>query len=206
MITKPQLVLILGAVSAEKWHSHLVSAFEKFGITSPESQAMFLAQTGHESGDFTRLSENMNYSVQALINTYPRKRISIEQANALGRKPGEKSLPLNRQEAIANLVYANRYGNGSQDGWKYRGRGPIQITFKDNYAKCGKALGVDLIAHPELLEQEKYAVESAAWFFTANGCNNSGDVLKVTKIINGGTNGLEDRKARFEKARKILLG
>ena len=128
------------------------------------------------------------------------------QAKSLGRQPGEKTVPLPRQTAIANLVYYGRNGNNATgDGWKYRGRGLIQITFLGNYLDCGKAIGVDLVANPELLEQPEYAALSAAWFYTSKGCLKfPGDVVRVTQIVNGGQNGFDDRNARYKAALKIL--
>lgn len=134
-------------------------------------------------------------------------RITQDQANALGRKTYEKSLPLERQRAIANLVYSKRMGNnGPGDGWNYRGRGLIQITGLNNYRDCGNGLKVDLVAQPELLAQDEYAARSAAWFFATKGCMKyTGGLVRVTQIINGGQNGIDDRRARYGAARKALL-
>ncbi|WQY99914.1 glycoside hydrolase family 19 protein [Salmonella phage VB_ST_SPNIS2] len=134
-------------------------------------------------------------------------RITPDQANALGRKTYEKSLPLERQRAIANLVYSKRMGNnGPGDGWSYRGRGLIQITGLNNYRDCGNGLKIDLVAQPELLAQDEYAASSAAWFFASKGCMKyPGDLVRVTQIINGGQNGIDDRRSRYGAARKELV-
>lgn len=192
---------------ATRWHPHITAAMKEFGIIDPEHQAMFIAQVGHESGGFMRLQENFNYSVAGLACFVRAGRITQSQANALGRKPYEQSLPLERQRAIANLVYSKRMGNnGPGDGWFYRGRGLIQITGMTNYRDCGNGLKVELVSQPELLVQDVYAARSAAWFFASKGCMKyTGDLVRVTQIINGGQNGIEDRRARYAAARKALL-
>ncbi|EPN1614192.1 glycoside hydrolase family 19 protein [Cronobacter turicensis] len=190
---------------AARWHPHIIAAMAEFGITKPVDQAMFIAQVGHESAGFNSLVESFNYSVAGLRATFS-NRLSMDQVNALGRKSYEKSLPLERQRAIANLVYSKRMGNnGPNDGWNYRGRGLIQITGLTNYRDCGNGLKVDLVAQPELLAQDDYAARSAAWFFASKGClKYPGDVTRVTQIINGGQNGIDDRRARFEAASRVL--
>ncbi|MCA6998203.1 glycoside hydrolase family 19 protein [Dickeya solani] len=196
----------ISAGVAVVWYPHVTAAMQKFGITKTADQAMFIAQVAHESGGFTALVESFNYSVQALIQTFVPNRLGMGQAKQLGRQVGEKTVPLARQAAIANLVYYQRNGNtGPGDGWKFRGRGLIQITFLSNYLECGKALGVDLVETPELLEKPEYAALSAAWFFASRGCMKyTGDVERVTLIINGGRNGLDDRRARHDHAIQAL--
>ncbi|EOH6068146.1 TPA: glycoside hydrolase family 19 protein [Klebsiella michiganensis] len=198
----------ISAWLAARWFTHIDAAMKEFGITAPLDQAMFNAQCGHESTSFTQLVESFNYSVAGLAGFVKAKRITQDQANSLGRKSSEKALPLERQRAIANLVYSKRYGNNSAgDGWKYRGRGIIGITFLDNYMKCGNALKLDLVSNPELLEKDINAARSAAWFYTSNGClKYPGDLVRVTQIINGGQNGIDDRRARFLKAKSVLVG
>lgn len=191
---------------ADKWFDPVTAAMKEFGIDTPKRQANFIAQVGTESGGFTGISESFNYSVAGL--TIFGTRLTAAQREQLGRKPGELALSPERQMAIANLVYGGRYGNNlNGDGWKYRGRGLKQVTFRDNYAACGKVLGIDLVNHPELLLADSNAARSAGWFWKANNCNqfaDAGDVVGLTKRINGGTNGLDDRKARTKIAESVL--
>lgn len=191
----------ISADLASRWFPHIDEAMKEFGIVTPVDQAMFIAQVGHESGSFKQTVESLNYTPQALLSTFG-KRVTSQQANELGRTPEH---PAN-QQAIANLAYGRRMGNkDSGDGWKYRGRGLIQITGQDNYRACGAGLRIDLGSNPELLESDQHAARSAAWFYVANGClKYSGDIEKITRIINGGTNGLDDRKARYSKALSVL--
>jgi len=192
---------------AARWFPHITAAMKEFGIEAPVHQAMFIAQVGHESRGFSRLVESMDYSIAGLADFVRYGRLTQVQAKALGRRSYERVLPIERQRAIANLVYSKRNGNnGPTDGWFYRGRGLIQITGLNNYRDCGNGLKVDLVKQPELLAQDEYAARSAAWFFATKGCMKyTGDLVRVTQIINGGQNGIDDRRARYITASKVLL-
>ena len=196
----------ISAGLAARWFPHIVAAMKEFGITAAIDQAMFIAQVGHESTGFTQLVESFNYSVAGLNSFVRAGRLTQGQANSLGRRQGEPSLPLERQRAIANLVYSKRMGNnGPTDGWFYRGRGLIQTTGLNNYRDCGAALKVDLVKQPELLAQDEYAARSAAWYFVKYGClKYTDDLMRVTQITNGGQNGIDDRRVRYLSAKKVL--
>ena len=176
----------------------LNTAMGRYQIVGAKRIAAFIAQVGHESGHLKRLVENLNYSADALRKNWP-NRFDVELATAVARKP----------EQIANIAYGNRMDNTAPgDGWKYRGRGLLQITGKNNYRACGEALGLDLIAQPEQLEKPQYACMSAAWFWATNGLNTLADADKfdtITLRINGGQNGAEDRKALYVRALKVLV-
>ncbi|ARQ75185.1 glycoside hydrolase family 19 [Pseudomonas fragi] len=175
----------------------LNTAMNRYQIVGPKRIAAFIAQVGHESGQLTRLVENLNYSADALRRNWP-SRFDAGLASAIARKP----------EQIANIAYGNRMGNTAPgDGWKYRGRGLLQITGKNNYRACGEALGLDLIAQPEQLEKPQHACMSAAWFWATNGLNTLADTGKfdaITKRINGGQNGAADRQALYARALKVI--
>ena len=199
-ITEQQLLQILpnAGRQAGVFVPVLNTAMNRYAILGTRRVAAFIAQVGHESGQLTRLVENLNYSAEGLMKTWP-SRFDLVRATAAARKP----------EQIANIVYADRMGNTAPgDGWKYRGRGLIQTTGKTNYVACGDALGVGLINHPELLEQPQYAALSAAWYWSVNGLNtlaDAGDLTKITRRINGGLNGQADRQALYDKALKVLV-
>lgn len=182
------------------WLPSIQAALDRFGIEDVKETAMFLAQTGHESTSFARLVENLNYSATALLANFHTHFAGPADADKYARRP----------EKIANRVYSNRMGNGDEasgDGWKFRGRGLIQITGRWNYRACGNALGLDLEGQPEKLLIPRYAALSAGWFWSVNGCAGPArrsDVPVVTRIINGGLNGLGDRMKRFTDALEAL--
>jgi putative chitinase len=195
---------------AARWWPHVERALAEFGIQQPQRVAAWIAQVGHESKGFSSLAESFDYAVPALVDTFG-ARITPAMAQQLGRQPGERSVPLERQARIASIVYARRYGNGEAatgDGWRYRGGGLKQITFLANYEACGHALGVDLVADPDRLRtDDALAARSAAWFWFANGCSalaDRGDFEQLTRRINGGTNGLEQREARWAMAKQFI--
>ena len=171
----------------------------KWGIDEPNEIAAFVANCVHESGRFTRLDENLNYSAQALRTFWP-KRVTPESANRIARNP----------EKIANLVYADRMGNGdaaSGDGWMYRGRGACQITGRANYAALALASGLDCVDQPETLAEPVGAVVSACWFWQSNGCNELAQAGRWKDLcirINGGLNGYAERMDSLETAREFL--
>lgn len=198
----------ISAGLAARWFPHIDRVMKDCGITEPLDQAMFIAQMGHESSSYTQLVESLNYAAENLVPTFGRHRISPQQAAALGRTATQ---PAN-QKAIANLVYGGEWGKeklGNQvpgDGWKYRGRGLKQITGLSNYRTCGRALKLDLVTQPELLEIDENAARSAAWFYVSRGCLlHSGDVERVTLLINGGSNGLDKRRVLFNLAKSVLV-
>lgn len=179
---------------------------KEFDIKTPMQQAHFIAQLGHESQGFTRVSESFNYSVDGLLVF--KNRMTQVQREMLGRKLSERALSAERQKAIANIVYGGRLGNkNSDDGWRFRGRGLMHITFKDNYAECGKGIGLDLLANPDLLLTDIHAARSAGWFWKNKKCNivaDTNNVEAVTKLINGGKNGLNERIQKTANAIGVL--
>jgi putative chitinase len=180
------------------WLEPLTAAFHRFDISTPERQAAFIGQCAHESGNFKTLQENLNYSAKGLNATWPSRFASEEAAQPFHRNP----------EKIANKVYSGRMGNTDEgDGWKYRGRGLIQLTGKDNYRLASDALGVDFVANPDLVLTKENAALTAAWYWNKRGLNKEADAKDftgMTKKINGGTIGLADRVAHINSALNVL--
>lgn len=175
---------------------------EAFGINTPIRVCHLIAQLAHESAELNATVENLNYSAEGLRKTFPKYFPTSALATQYARKP----------QAIANRVYANRMGNGSEasgDGWKYRGRGLIQLTGLSNYKAyqtSGYCVG-DLLGHPEWLEKYPGCLKSAMWFWKKNGCNelaDKDDCLSITKRINGGTNGYSSRAYYVRIAKKVF--
>ena len=187
---------------AVQWLPHLSMAAHRYQIdANPRRLAAWLATIAHESARLTTLVENLNYSAQGLARTWPGRYADMPgQPNATAQRIAR------RQEDIANLTYAGRMGNGdaaSGDGWRYRGRGLIQITGRANYAQSGAELGLDLINKPEQLEQPYLAALSAAEWWHRHGCNvfaDAGDMTEVTRRVNGGLTGLDDRLKLYAAA------
>ena len=200
---------------AEVWLPYFNTIPKNFGIDTPLRIAAFLAQVGHESGGLTLLEENLNYSAEGLANTFPKryaKRLQngLYAKNSVGRYlPSTLAIKIARKPVlIASNTYANRMGNGSvesQEGWKYRGRGLIAMTGKSNYAELTLNTGIDFVSNPDLLKEPAYALISACLYWKNNNLNrfaDKGDIVSLSKAINGGIIGLEHRKALYEKACK----
>lgn len=186
---------------SEEWLEPLNETFAKYEINTPKRQACFMGQTMHESMNYKATKENLNYSARALMNTWPSRFPSLDVASQYERQP----------EKIASKVYVGRLGNETpEDAAKFIGRGLIQTTGKENYKHCGDALGIDLITEPHLLEEPRYAALSAGWFWNKKGLNaladeGTKDAFEVmTKRINGGLLGLDDRKSKMIEALKAL--
>ena len=178
----------------------LNAAFDKYEINTVNRVAGFLAQCGHESNGFTVLKENLNYKAEGLNKIFHKYFPTVESAQAYAHNP----------EAIANKIYAGRMGNGDEqsgDGYKFRGRGAIQLTGKDNYSHFAASQGMsldDCVADMETLDG---ALESAMWFWKTHGLNeicDRDDIVAMTKRVNGGTIGLDERRAHYEKAKQLL--
>jgi putative chitinase len=183
--------------------AQIPGVMESFGVNTPLRLAHFLAQCGHESGGFRLTQENLNYSAKGLMGIFKKYFPTQALADAYARKP----------EKIANRVYGNRMGNGpetSGEGFKFRGRGYIQLTGKQNYTAFDAAVPDDILANPDLVST-KHALASAAWFWKKNGLNLIADtgsstevVTKITKRVNGGTIGLADRIKHFKEYHALL--
>jgi putative chitinase len=188
---------------AKQWHVALAQLLPDYEINTSQRIAAFVAQCAHESGGFTALRENLNYRAVTLRKIFPKYFPTDELAQQYAAMP-------NKQQAIANLVYANRMGNGppeSGDGYRYSGKGLIQLTGKDNYTWFAASLGIGVEEAAEYLETFEGAAQSACWFWETNKLNqwaDAGDILTLTKRINGGTIGLEDRIKHYQHALHVL--
>jgi len=201
MIDKNVLTALgVSATDADKYLPFLNMTMLKREINTPVRQAMFLSQLAHESGNFRFVVENLNYSADALRRVFGKYFPTEALATEYARQP----------EKIANRVYANRMGNGDEasgDGWKYRGRGLIQLTGLNNYASFAMQADNNALIEPDLVAQPELAVDSAGWFWATNRLNqlsDTGDVKAVTRRINGGFNGLADREAKYNKLLVML--
>jgi putative chitinase len=187
----------------DHWFNALNQLLPDYQIDSSRRVAAFVAQCSHESGGFRVIRENLNYRWQSLRKLFPKYFPTDELAQQYASRP-------NKQEAIANRIYANRMGNGpeeSGDGYLYRGRGLIQLTGKENYSWFAASLGISVQEATEYLETFEGAAQSACWFWESNNLNqwaDNDDILTLTKRINGGTIGLEDRIKHYEHAKEVL--
>jgi putative chitinase len=201
--TKEKLAQIIpGNPNLDHWYESLCEILPDYDINTVQRVSAFLAQCAHESGGFRAIKENLNYKAESLCKVWPRYFPSIDVARQYAQQP----------EKIANRAYANRMGNGpeeSGDGWKFCGRGLIQLTGKDNYSRYAASTEQTLDEASEHLTTFEGCVQSAAWFWEANNLNqyaDSGDILTMTKRINGGTLGLEDRQKHYAHAIHVLQG
>jgi len=182
------------------WHSALEQLLPDYQIDTPHRLAAFLAQCAHESGNFVFIKENLNYKWQSLRKVFPKYFPTDQLAQQYEKQP----------EAIANRVYANRMGNGSEDsgdGWKFCGRGLIQVTGRDNYSWFAASLDISPEEASEYMETFEGAAQSACWFWETNNLNqwaDRGDIVTLTKRINGGVIGLEDRQKHYQHALHIF--
>jgi putative chitinase len=197
MVNAEQLAkLHIGA----EWADALNQTFQRFSINTINQQAMFIGQCSHECGNFKLLKENLNYKAATLMKLWPKRFPSLEKANEYAGNP----------KKIANSVYASRMGNrdeASGDGFRFCGRGIIQLTGHSSYFHAGKALGVDFVADPDLVSTPQYAALTGGWFWSTHNLNAPADALdyqKVTRIINGGTIGLDDRIKHVQHALAVL--
>jgi putative chitinase len=181
-----------------KWLEPLNAVMQKYDINTTNRKAAFLGQCMEESNNFKRLEENLNYSPERLMEVWPSRFPDLPTAMKYAYQP----------QILANKVYAGRLGNTQEnDGFAYRGRGVIQLTGRELYDNCGKAIGVDLINQPHLLAEPSYACMSAGWFWNKKGLNALADVEDyetMTKRINGGLGGFANRKAKIAHAKQVL--
>jgi len=199
--TREQLSSVIGNnPDLDGWYEALSSVLPEYEIDSPQRVAAFIAQCTHESGGFKRLKENLNYKAESLVRVFPKYFPSLDLAKQYAHD----------QEKIANRVYGGRMGNGDEssgDGFRYCGRGLIQLTGRNNYTKFAESIGMTVEEVPSLLETFEGAVKSACWFWKTNNLNqyaDAGDILTMTKRINCGTIGLEDRIKHYNHALEIF--
>lgn len=194
--------MIKGNPYVDQWYEALCEILPEYNINTPARVAAFIAQCAHESGGFKFLKENLNYRAESLLKTFPKYFKTLEEARAYEKQPVK----------IANRIYGNRMGNGpeeSGDGFRYCGRGLIQLTGKENYSWFAASLEIPVEEASEYLETFEGAVQSACWFWETNNLNqwaDKGDILTLTKRINGGTIGLEDRIKHYNHALHVLGG
>ncbi len=197
--TEDKFAQLISNNTAE-WYQALVNNLPQYDINTPERVAAFIAQCAHESGGFKRLKENLNYKWESLRRVFPKYFTTDDVAKEYAHK----------QEQIASRIYGNRMGNGDEasgDGFRYCGRGLIQLTGRNNYTKFAESMGMAVEDVPALLETYDGAVKSACWFWHTNNLNqfaDAKDILNMTKRINGGTIGLEDRIKHYEHAMHVL--
>ena len=195
LVTAPMLCTITTQELADRWVGALNETCERFAIDSPFRIAGFLSNTAHESGGFKFVRENLNYSAASLMRVWSQRFPTLEIAQRYAMQP----------EKIANRAYADRMGNrdeASGDGARYIGRGLIQLTGKNNYVAYSMACDNEALTKPEIVEQPKYAAESAGWFWSVNRLNqlaDNQDVVGMAKRINGGINGLDDRQMKYSQ-------
>lgn len=199
------------AARADFWGPHIATACNEFHITTPLAFAAFLAQVAHESNLFAAIEENLNYTKVESIVAIFRRDYDTNRDKKIDESEKEFARQFVRQpERLANYVYANQNGNGPEatgDGWRFRGRGLIQLTGKANYRDAGKALNVDLVANPDLLATPPLAARSAGWYWHSRSLSeiaDKGEFDIVTKRINGGLNGQEHRLELYEKAQAAI--
>ena len=183
-----------------QWADALNATFERFNIATPVQKASFIGQCGHECGQFKVLEENLNYRAETLMKLWSKRFPTLEVANQYARNP----------KKIANMVYSNRMGNrdeASGDGYRFRGRGCIQLTGHANYFHAGQACGVDFVMEPDLVATPQFAAMTAGWFWNTHNLNQYADArnfVLMTKKINGGTIGLDDRIKHIDMAIAVL--
>jgi putative chitinase len=194
---------------ATQWLAPIQTACDRFGINTPLRIAAFIAQCGHESMGLARTAESFDYSVASLPVEF--RRITPALAATLGRQPGEKVVPIARQQRIANIAYAGRNGNGdssSGDGFAFRGSGLIQLTFRDNFEACGTDLSLDLVGEPDRVRTDPtLSALTAAWFWSTKGLNilaDAGNFVGITRRINPAMLGSSHRSALYTAAKQAM--